>query len=313
MSDNEQSSGSPSELELLKARARLLGVEFSNNIGLETLRERVAAKMAAMDGDDAPISQPTTQATEQSTSDQPNPLGQVEGENPLGDFDDDIEEEAADEITQPAVLSTSDQPNPLGQVEGENPLGDFDDDIEEEAADEITQPAVLSTSPIELKPIAPLAAPDLPDPTKSTSLGSPVAEATDKPLTFRQQLFNDNMKLIRVRIQNLDPKKKDLSGEIISVSNKVLGTVKRFVPYGESMDDNGWHIPYVIYKELSSRKFLQITTSKDRQTKQVKVVKRWAKEFAFEVLPPLSEKELKALAAAQAAAGSIENSADQIL
>jgi hypothetical protein len=274
MSDNEQSSGSPSELELLKARARLLGVEFSNNIGLETLRERVAAKMAAMDGDDAPISQPTTQATEQSTSDQPNPLGQVEGENPLGDFDDDIEEEAADEITQPAVLSTS---------------------------------------PIELKPIAPLAAPDLPDPTKSTSLGSPVAEATDKPLTFRQQLFNDNMKLIRVRIQNLDPKKKDLSGEIISVSNKVLGTVKRFVPYGESMDDNGWHIPYVIYKELSSRKFLQITTSKDRQTKQVKVVKRWAKEFAFEVLPPLSEKELKALAAAQAAAGSIENSADQIL
>lgn len=265
MSDNEQSSGSPSELELLKNRARLLGVEFSNNIGLETLKERVAAKMAAIGGDEAEA------PTEQASSEQPNPLENEDG-----------------------------------------PTGDFDDDIEEEAADEVTQPAVTKTDPIELKPIAPFVAPDLPDPTKSSSLGSPVAEAADKPLSFRQQLFNENMKLVRVRIQNLDPKKKDLAGEIISVSNKVLGTVKRFVPYGETTDE-GWHIPYIIYKELSTRKFLQITTSKDRQTKQVKVVKRWAKEFAFEVLPPLTEQELKQLAAAQAAAGSIESVADQIL
>ena len=263
MSDNEQSSGSPSELELLKNRARLLGVEFSNNIGLETLKERVAAKMAAIGGDEGQA--PTEQAQ---------------------------------------------QPNPLDN--GDGFTGDFDDDIEEEAADQVIQPAVTKTDPIELKPIAPLAAPDLPDPTKSSSLGSPVAETANKPLSFRQQLFNENMKLIRVRIQNLDPKKKDLSGEIISVSNKVLGTVKRFVPYGETTDD-GWHIPYIIYKELSTRKFLQITTSKDRQTKQVKVVKRWAKEFAFEVLPPLTEAELKQLAASQAAAGSIESVADQIL
>ena len=264
MSDNEQSSGSPSELELLKNRARLLGVEFSNNIGLETLKERVAAKMAAI-GDD--------------------------------------EDEAPTEQVQ--------QPNPLDNEDG--PTGDFDEGIEEEEpADEVTQPAVTKTDPIELKPIAPFVAPDLPDPTKSSSLGSPVAAAADKPLSFRQQLFNENMKLVRVRIQNLDPKKKDLAGEIISVSNKVLGTVKRFVPYGE-VTDEGWHIPYIIYKELSTRKFLQITTSKDRQTKQVKVIKRWAKEFAFEVLPPLTEAELKQLAAAQAAAGSIESVADQIL
>jgi hypothetical protein len=120
------------------------------------------------------------------------------------------------------------------------------------------------------------------------------------------------MKLIRVRIQNLDPKKKDLQGEIFAVSNKFLGTVKRFVPYGDTTDE-GWHLPYVIYKELVSRKFLQITTTKDRQTKQVKVLKRWVKEFAFEVLPPLTDRELKALAAAQAAAGSIEAISDQIL
>lgn len=267
MSDNEQSSGSFSELELLKQRARLLGVEFSNNIGLETLRERVAAKMAALDGDDAPISQPN----EQPSDEQPNPLNQ-----------------------------------------GENSEDDFDADIEEDASS-VEQPAILSTAPIELKPVAPVIQTDLPNPTKSASTGSPISAGEGRPLSMRQQIFNENMKLIRVRIQNLDPKKKDLQGEIFTVSNRYLGTVKRYVPYGDSIDDNGWHLPYVIYKELASRKFLQITTTKDRQTKQIKVVKRWAKEFAFEVLPPLTEKELKALAAAQAAAGSIENNADQIL
>lgn len=269
MSDNEQSSGSPSELELLKQRARLLGVEFSNNIGLETLRERVAAKMAALDGDDAPINQPN----EQLSNEQPNPLDQGDDEDEGDDFDAGIEEDAS----------------------------------------LVEQPAILGTTPIELKPVAPVIQADLPDPTKSASTGSPISAGEGRPLSMRQQIFNENMKLIRLRIQNLDPKKKDLQGEIFTVSNRFLGTVKRYVPYGDSIDDNGWHLPYVIYKELASRKFLQITTTKDRQTKQIKVVKRWAKEFAFEVLPLLTDKELKALAAAQAAAGSIENNADQIL
>ena len=55
----------PNELESLKRRATILGIPFSNNIGLETLRERVNAKLneqkdapaqasALEQGDDAP-------------------------------------------------------------------------------------------------------------------------------------------------------------------------------------------------------------------------------------------------------------------
>lgn len=306
MSENEKGSGPNSELELLKARARLLGVEFSNNIGLDTLRERVAAKMAAIEGDtgDAPVTAPVA-----VTQVAPPPLvapAEPEAPNPLtlrqqifnesmklirevpDDFDDDIEEEAPlpEAAAQPAVVQA-----PLVQ----QPVA-----------------AAPAPAPVVIKPIAPIVEESLPDPSKSVSTGSAIPETAERPLTLRQQIFNENMKLIRVRIQNLDPKKKDLQGEIFAVSNKFLGTVKRFVPYGDTTDD-GWHLPYVIYKELVSRKFLQITTTKDRQTKQVKVLKRWVKEFAFEVLEPLTDKELKALAAAQAAAGSIEAVSDQIL
>ena len=39
----------PSELDLLKQRATLMGITFSNNIGEETLRQRIADKQAELD------------------------------------------------------------------------------------------------------------------------------------------------------------------------------------------------------------------------------------------------------------------------
>ena len=39
----------PSELDLLKQRATLMGIAFSNNIGEETLRQRIADKQAELD------------------------------------------------------------------------------------------------------------------------------------------------------------------------------------------------------------------------------------------------------------------------
>ena len=38
----------PSELDLLKQRATLMGIAFSNNIGEETLRQRIADKQAEL-------------------------------------------------------------------------------------------------------------------------------------------------------------------------------------------------------------------------------------------------------------------------
>lgn len=187
-----------SELDLLKQRATMLGVSFSPNIGLETLKERVAAKLA--------------------------------------------------ELETPSTESTT-QVNALSQEEQ-----------------------------------------------------SPAAPVRAK--TLRQHLIDENMRLVRLRITNLDPKKKDLKGEIFTVANEYLGTVRKFVPYGEDTDE-GFHVPYCIYKMLDKRKFLEVKTWRNKATGQQEISQRWVREFSLEILDPLTEKELAQLAAAQAAAGSI--------
>lgn len=121
--------------------------------------------------------------------------------------------------------------------------------------------------------------------------------------TLRQHIQREKMKLVRLRITNMDPKKKDLPGEIITVANEYLGTVRKFVPFGEATD-NGYHVPYCIYEVLRDRKFLNIRTRKGKNGTPV-VESNYAKEFALEVLPSLTEAELQRLATAQIAAGTI--------
>jgi len=124
-----------------------------------------------------------------------------------------------------------------------------------------------------------------------------------KQKTLRQHLRDEAMRLIRVRITNLDPKKKDLPGEIITVANDYIGTVRKYIPFGEQTED-GYHIPFVLYEELKSRKFVSIKTKKVRG--QIQVEHGWATEYSLDVLEPLTEKELQNLAIAQQAAGSVE-------
>ena len=187
------------ELTLLKDRAKVMGIPFSNNISLETLRKRVADKM-----------------------------------------------EGKDEA--PEVNALTGDP-------------------------EIAQ--ALATKPLD-----------------------PKANA----VALRKLMYAKQMRQVRVRVTNMDPKKKDLPGEIWTVANEYLGTVRKFVPYGEQTDD-GFHIPYCLYRLLDSKRFLHIRDVKDRTTGIVRQDKVWAKEFSLDVLPTLTQGELDRLAAAQAAAG----------
>lgn len=184
----------PSELEVLRQRATLMNIKFSNNISVEKLREKVEAAQA---------------------KDEP-------------------------EVKEAAV-------NPLGEKQ----------------------------------------------------------EAGVKKMTLGQKIRAEQTRLIRVRIQNLDPKKKDLPGEIITVANEYMGTVRKFVPFGE-VTDNGYHIPYCIYEFLKERKFINITTRKGKNgLPDIRATE--AREFSIEVLPPLTEAELAQLAQAQIAAGSLND------
>lgn len=299
MSNQAEGSG-PSELELLKGRARLLGIEFSNNIGLDTLRKKVNDKMAELDNEDGE--------------------GTGSGEAPTGQ----PQEQASDESIPEVVDTAQSEDAGEGGDEADLPVEDFDAGIEEDQAEQANQPngfdaaaqiaAAKVTAPpsTEIKPIPRLGGNAPVDPGVAPKVGQPIAPKAGKKLTLRQHLYNEQMKLVRLRIQNLDPKKADLNGEVIAISNKYLGTVKVFVPYGEVTDD-GWHVPYIIYKELERRRFLSIRTVKDPRTKQPVVKKGWAKEFALDILPPLSSTELKQLATAQAAAGSIDSGNSDLL
>lgn len=185
----------PSELEVLKQRAALMNIKFSNNISVEKLREKIEAAQAA------------------------------------------DEEEPEVEVTTT---------NPLSQE-------------------------------------------------------APVV----KKMTLGQKIRQEQLRLVRVRIQNLDPKKKDLPGEIITVANEYMGTVRKFVPYGEATD-NGYHIPYCIYEFLKNRKFVNITTKKGKNG-QLQVSHADVREFSIEVLPQLTQEELNRLGQAQIAAGSLND------
>jgi len=109
----------------------------------------------------------------------------------------------------------------------------------------------------------------------------------------------------------MDPKKRDLPGEIVTVGNEYLGMVSKFIPFGEATDA-GYHVPHILYTFLKNRKFLNVKTTK-RANGQIKIEQSWANEFALEILPPLTQEELNKLANAQAAAGVFAEETSSIL
>ena len=204
---NEAEDTASDELTLLKQRATLMNIKFSNNIKAETLREKIAAKL---------------------------------GEDQESESEDDE---------------------------------DYDGD----------------------------------EPEAEEAVVAPVAPKKSKMQTLREEQLATQLKLVRCRIANLDPKKKDLPGEIFTIANEYIGTVRKYVPYGEVTDD-GYHIPFCIYTDLEACRFQHIRTIRDRLAGPAKSETALQKEFAIEILPQLTEMELAQLAQAQQAAGSVDGS-----
>ena len=200
----------PDELTMLKQRATMMGIQFSNNIGLDTLKKKVEDKM--------------------------------------------------NEDTTPA-----------------------------------TPPASL------VAPVTPTAEPTPEAPATTAAVAEPV-----KVMSLRNYLLQEATKLVRIRISCMDTKKQDLPGEFFTVANEHIGTVRKYVPFGEQTD-GGYHVPYCIYEMLKAREFLHIQTVTHPVTKAITTKTRYIKEFAIEILPDLTPEELEDLKARQHAAGSIDN------
>jgi hypothetical protein len=117
-----------------------------------------------------------------------------------------------------------------------------------------------------------------------------------KYLPERKKQLN---RLVRCRITCMNPAKREWEGEIISVGSAKHGTFKKYIPF----DGREWHIPKVIFDEIKERQctvFHTITDSRGQKVRKGRLID----EFAVEVLPPLTPKELDQLKKEQALANN---------
>lgn len=117
------------------------------------------------------------------------------------------------------------------------------------------------------------------------------------------------LRLVRCRINNMDPADAQVPGAIISVYTKYTGKVSKYIPFGEE-NEAGYHIPQILFDELNSRQYPMRKEIKSAGSsfgvKQYKTTMQ--KKFALEILPPLTKEELEALAQDQKARGAIDHS-----
>lgn len=128
---------------------------------------------------------------------------------------------------------------------------------------------------------------------------APKAEDTAENHELKKlRLKREALKLVRVRITCMNPAKKEWEGEIITVANNAVGTVKRYVPFNT---EDGWHVEHILLEQLRERQCQIFVTEKDSRGNKVRKGKL-IREFAIEVLDPLTEEELAELAQRQAMA-----------
>lgn len=145
---------------------------------------------------------------------------------------------------------------------------------------------------------------DVPDDDEVIAATSAKRELKFKPETqaeIAERLRKEAQRLVRVRITCMNPNKKDWDGEIFTVSNSVVGTLRKYVPFNA---EDGWHIPSMMLDFLRDKQFVQhyVEKKNGQEINRHKLVK----EFAIEVLEPLTEEELKELAQRQAMARSVD-------
>ena len=118
----------------------------------------------------------------------------------------------------------------------------------------------------------------------------------------RARLRKEAGKLVRIRLTCMNPSKKDWLGEVFTVSNSVVGTYRKMVPFN---NDEGWHVPQFILNMIKERKFQTFYSVKGPRGVTIRKGKL-VPEFAVEIMSPLTPAELAELARRQAMAGNLE-------
>lgn len=106
--------------------------------------------------------------------------------------------------------------------------------------------------------------------------------------TKNDSLEKQANKLIRCRIVCHNPAKNKIGGEIISVGNSVIPEQRKFIKY-----DTPYHISQLMYNVLKEKTFTRFKTVNTQKEKTQKAFQ--AKEYAIEILPPLTSEEFEAI------------------
>lgn len=132
----------------------------------------------------------------------------------------------------------------------------------------------------------------------------PVSDKQKQQARLRTDVRKEALRLIRCRISNNDPAKRDLQGDYYTVANQLIGKVTKYVPFRGKAAES-YHIPYCIYRMLINKKYISIDAAKGNNLNQTSRA-RELPEFNIEILEPLTEEELQELAKEQAAGNRID-------
>lgn len=110
----------------------------------------------------------------------------------------------------------------------------------------------------------------------------------------RFNLEDENLKLVRVIITPNDATKRDLKGEYFSTGNSVLGTIKRFIPFGVE-----WLVENILVKNIKEREYQYLQTTENKLGVGT-IQSRFLPAYQVIVLPLPTKEEIEELAKAQA-------------
>lgn len=124
----------------------------------------------------------------------------------------------------------------------------------------------------------------------------------ENPAALRLRKRREASELIRIRVTCMNPSKKEWDGEIFTTGNSLVGSFTKYVPFN---NDDGWHVPRIIYNQIAERKCQIFTAKKDARGNSVRSGKL-IKEFSVDILDKLTTEELAELAQRQAMAKTID-------
>ena len=115
--------------------------------------------------------------------------------------------------------------------------------------------------------------------------------ATGKKVTAgKATRRKEALKLIRIRISDMNPINANLKGALFSVGNSELGFIKKMVPFNA---EEGFHVPSILVEQIRNKKFVSHFEVKinGKMVNRHKLIP----QYAIEIMPPLTPKELQEL------------------